>query len=119
MAIRQGKDYLERIANDGREVWCDGVRVVDVTTDPRFSGGARTMAELYDLQHDPKLTPILTEKAAEGDGIFGLSHKQPRATEDLVKRRKMVKFWNDHTCGMFGRSPDIYECNDCGVCGCL
>ncbi|MEK9930685.1 MAG: 4-hydroxyphenylacetate 3-hydroxylase N-terminal domain-containing protein [Rhodospirillaceae bacterium] len=107
MAIRQGKDYLERIANDGREVWCDGVRVADVTTDPRFSGGARTMAELYDLQHDPKLTPILTEKAAEGDGIFGLSHKQPRTTEDLVKRRKMVKVWNDHTCGMFGRSPDF------------
>jgi len=61
----------------------------------------------------------LTEKAAEGDGIFGLSHKQPRTTEDLVKRRKMVKVWNDHTCGMFGRSPDIYECNDCGVCGFL
>ena len=114
MAIRQGKDYLERIANDGREVWCNGVRVADITTDPRFSGGARTMDELYDLHHDPKLTPILTVKAAEGDGIFGLSDKQPRTTEDLIKRRQMFKVWNNHTCEICGRSPDIYECNDCG-----
>ncbi len=43
MGIRTGAQYLDGIRDD-REVWCDGERVKDVTKDPRFAGGARTMA---------------------------------------------------------------------------
>jgi 4-hydroxyphenylacetate 3-monooxygenase len=105
MGIRLGKEYLERIANDGREVWCDGERVRDVTTDPRFSGGARTLAELYNLQHVQELTPKMTA-SIDGEPV-GLSHVHPRSADDLRRRREMVKIWNDYTCGMFGRSPDF------------
>ncbi|TDI36096.1 MAG: hypothetical protein E2P02_26140 [Acidobacteria bacterium] len=33
-------------------MWVDGARVRDVTTDPRFEGAARSLAELYDIQHE-------------------------------------------------------------------
>lgn len=106
MGIRTGQQYLEGLRDD-REVWCDGERVEDVTTDPRFAGGARTQAELYDLQHRAELIDHMTYASpATGDRV-GLSFIQPRSTEDLVARRSMFKIWNDYTCGMFGRSPDF------------
>jgi 4-hydroxyphenylacetate 3-monooxygenase oxygenase component len=106
MGIRTGKQYLDGLRDD-REVWCDGERVKDVTTDPRFAGGARTLAELYDLQHKPDLIDTMTyESPTTGDRV-GMSFIQPRSAEDLAARRKMFKVWNDYTCGMFGRSPDF------------
>jgi len=106
MGIRTGQQYLDGLRDD-REIWCDGERVKEVTTDPRFAGGAKTLAELYDLQHTPDLIDQMTyESPSSGDRV-GLSFIQPRSSEDLVARRKMFKIWNDYTCGMFGRSPDF------------
>ena len=106
MGIRTGQQYLDGLRDD-REVWCDGERVEDVTTDPRFAGGARTQAELYDLQHRPDLIDAMTyESPTTGDRV-GMSFIQPRSAEDLAARRRMFKIWNDYTCGMFGRSPDF------------
>lgn len=106
MGIRTGQQYLDGLRDD-REIWCDGERVKDVTTDPRFAGGAKTLAELYDLQHRSELIDRMTyESPVTGDRV-GLSFIQPRTTEDLVARREMFKIWNDYTCGMFGRSPDF------------
>ena len=54
MGIRTGKDYLSGI-RDGRQVWLDGELVDDVTTHPALAGCAQTLADVYDLQHDPDL----------------------------------------------------------------
>ena len=54
MGIRNGAEVLAGM-RDGRAVFIDGERVADVTRDPRFAGGARTLASLYDLQHKPDL----------------------------------------------------------------
>jgi len=54
MGIRTGKELLESLRDD-RALFIDGERVADVTTDPRFAGAARSLAELYDMQHDPAL----------------------------------------------------------------
>ncbi len=104
--IRTGRQYLDGV-RDGREIWCDGERVADVTTDPRFAGGAKTLAELYDLQHKPELIDRMTYISPTSGKRVGLSFIEPRSTEDLTRRRGMFKIWNDHTCGMFGRSPDF------------
>jgi 4-hydroxyphenylacetate 3-monooxygenase len=106
MGIRTGQQYLDGLRDD-REIWCDGERVKDVTTDPRFAGGAKTLAELYDLQHQPDLMDQMTYVSPTSGDRVGMSFIQPRTTEDLVARRKMFKIWNDYTCGMFGRSPDF------------
>lgn len=106
MGVRTGADYLESL-KDGRNIWIDGERVADVTTDPRFAGAAASMAELYDMQDEAGLRDVLTyESPTSGDRV-GLSYIEPRNADDLARRRIMVKTWMDATCGMFGRSPDF------------
>ena len=72
MGIRTGAEYLEGLRDD-REIWCDGERVEDVTKDIRFAGGAKTMAELCDLQNKPEMIDKMTyESPTTGDRV-GLS----------------------------------------------
>ena len=104
MGIRTGAEYREGL-RDGREFWLDGERVEDVTTDPRLSTVVDSIAELYDLQHEPELKERLT--FTEDGETFGLSYLEPRSEADLRRRREMVKTWMDWTAGMMGRSPDF------------
>ena len=104
--IRTGRQFLDGLRDD-REIWIDGERVADVTRDRRFAGGAQTMAELLDMQHDPALIDAMTFASPTSGDRVGLSHIQPRSADDLTRRRAMMKTWNDYTCGMFPRSPDF------------
>ena len=113
MGIRTGRDFLESL-RDGREIWLDGERIRDVTRDRRLAGAAHTLAELYDMQHDPKLVERMTFRSPTSGERVGLSYIEPRTVEDLVRRREMVKIWMDSTCGMFGRSPDFMNINMMG-----
>src|SRR5215475_13578668 len=106
MGIRTGRHYLGSLS-DGRQMWIDGECVTDVTQDGRFAAAAHTMAELYDMQHDPALRERLTYASPASGEPVGLSFIQPQSIDDLVRRREMVKIWMDATCGMFGRSPDF------------
>ena len=54
MAVRTGEQFLEGI-RDGREIWLEGGRVDDVTTHPKLSRMAHTLAAIYDLQCSPEL----------------------------------------------------------------
>jgi len=54
MPIRSGKEFLDAL-KDGRQIFIDGEQVADVTRDRRLAGAARSLAELYDMQHDPAL----------------------------------------------------------------
>jgi 4-hydroxyphenylacetate 3-monooxygenase len=106
MGIRTGKELLESL-RDGRQLFIDGEQVGDVTTDPRFAEAARSLAELYDMQHDPALVERMTFLSPTSGQRVGLSFIEPRSVDDLIRRREMVKIWMDVTCGMFGRSPDF------------
>jgi len=59
MPIRRGEEYLESL-RDGRRLWIMGQRVEDVTTHPALAGCARSVAEVYDLQHDGEHHDLLT-----------------------------------------------------------
>ncbi len=109
MGIRTGAQFLAGLGN-GREIWIDGERVKDVTKDPRFSGAAHSIAERYDLQHEPARRETMTFKSPTTGRPVGLSFIVPKSREDLVRRRAMVKVWMDHTAGMFGRSADFMNC---------
>jgi 4-hydroxyphenylacetate 3-monooxygenase len=106
MGIRTGRQYLDSLRDD-RQMWIDGECVKDVTQDRRFAAAAHTMAELYEMQHDPALCDTLTYPSPSSGERVGLSFIQPKSIDDLVRRRTMVKTWMDATCGMFGRSPDF------------
>ena len=106
MPLRSGKEFLEAIRDD-RQIFIDGERVTDVTRDRRLEGAARTLAELYDMQHDPALAGRMTFASPSNGAPVGLSFIEPHTVDDLIRRRDMVKIWNDATCGMLGRSPDF------------
>jgi 4-hydroxyphenylacetate 3-monooxygenase len=106
MGIRTGKELLESLRDD-RALFIDGERVQDVTADPRFAGAARSLAELYDMQHDPALVERMTFRSPTSGERVGLSFIEPGSVNELIRRRDMVKIWMDASCGMFGRSPDF------------
>ena len=105
MSIRTGKQLLQSLRDD-RQLFIDGERIADVTTDPRFAAAAESLAALYDMQHDAALIDCMTFLSPTSGERVGLSFIEPRSVDDLIRRRDMVKIWADTTCGMFGRSPD-------------
>src|SRR6266404_3403566 len=107
MPARTGRQYLNGLREQDREVWLAGERVRDVTTHPGLANGARAIAALYDMQHDPKLRDEMTYVSPTTGDRVGLSFIIPRTREDLEKRRAMMLNWARTTCGMMGRSPDF------------
>ncbi|HEV8679159.1 MAG TPA: 4-hydroxyphenylacetate 3-hydroxylase N-terminal domain-containing protein, partial [Stellaceae bacterium] len=103
---RTGREFLDGL-HDDRQIFIDGERIADVTRDKRFAGAARSLADLFDMQHDPALHDRMTFASPSSGERVGLSFIEPKTADDLVRRRDMVKTWMDATCGMFGRSPDF------------
>ena len=54
MAVRNGREFIEGLRQSPREIWVEGRRVGDVTTDPVFVRPVRSVADLYDLQVSPE-----------------------------------------------------------------
>jgi 4-hydroxyphenylacetate 3-monooxygenase len=107
MPARTGRQYLQGLRDQEREVWLGGERVKDVTTHPGLRRGAEAIASLYDLQHDPELRDAMTFVSPTSGERVGLSFIVPRTREDLEARREMMLRWARATCGMMGRSPDF------------
>jgi 4-hydroxyphenylacetate 3-monooxygenase len=105
MPARTGAEYLAGL-KDSREIWFGGERVGDVTTHPILGRAARTLAELYDLQWDPKLHDKLTHASPSSGKPVSVAFIQPHSVEDLARRRTMFKHWADFSGGMLGRTPD-------------
>src|ERR1700739_4639831 len=107
MPARTGRQYLNGLREQEREIWLEGERVQDVTTHPKLKNGARAIASLYDTQCDPKLHDEMTYVSPSSGDRVGLSFIIPRTREDLEQRRVMMLNWARSTCGMMGRSPDF------------
>ena len=106
MGARTGAEFIQGLRDD-REVWLGNERVEDVTTHPAFRPAIESIAQLYDMQHDPAYQERLCYPSPSSGDPVGLSFLIPRSQEDLVRRRQMVKVWADATCGMMGRSADF------------
>jgi 4-hydroxyphenylacetate 3-monooxygenase len=105
MPARTGSEYLNGLV-DRREIWFAAERIANVVEHPILGRAARTLAELYDMQHDPELQSKLTYASpATGDPV-SLAFLQPRSIDDLIRRRVMFKHWADFSGGMLGRTPD-------------
>ena len=106
MGIRSGRQFLDSLRDD-RQIWLDGARVGDVVAHPRLGPAARTLAELYDLQHRADLVEQLTCRSPATGDRMGLPFIEPASESDLVRRRAAVKTWMDWCGGMMGRTPDF------------
>lgn len=105
MAVRMGAQYLEGL-RDGREIWLEGERVQDVTTHPKLSRMAHTLAGIYDLQHDPDLHDQMTFKSPTSGEPVALSYIIPETQEDLLCRRRALEIVANYSNGILGRTPD-------------
>src|SRR5262249_45413731 len=106
MSIRTGRQFLDSL-HDDRQIWLEGERVTDVTSDPRLGPAARTLAELYDLQHRPEMLDQLTSRSPSSGDRDCLTCIEPVSERVLVRRRTTVKTWMDWCAGMMGRTPDF------------
>lgn len=105
MAVRNGQQFLAGL-RDGREVWYDGKRVDDVTTFPEFQAAIQSIADLYDLQHDPRHRDVLVTDIPD-IGPAGRAFEMPRTLDHLRLKREAYMIWARANCGMVGRSPDF------------
>ncbi len=107
MPARTGKQYIDGLSERPPNLYMSGKKVKDATKEPGLMGGIKTLARLYDLQHDPEYAKKMTyESPTTGDQV-GISFLTPRTHEDLDRRREMMRNWAKITCGMMGRTPDF------------
>ncbi|MDX1540429.1 MAG: 4-hydroxyphenylacetate 3-hydroxylase N-terminal domain-containing protein, partial [Geminicoccaceae bacterium] len=87
--LRTGDDYRDSI-RDGREVWIDGERVVDVPAHPAFKPIVDARARIYDMAHEQGLRERLTfADPASGERLLE-AHKLPRERADWERKREAV-----------------------------
>lgn len=107
MPARSGQEYIKGLQEQPREIWLRGERIDDVTTHPALSNGVKTIAALYDMQHDPACRQEMTYTSPTSGEPVGLSFIIPRTQQELEQRRVMMLHWARRSCGMMGRSPDF------------
>ena len=83
MAARTGDQFLQGLKQTKRELWLEHDRVTDVTAHPKLAGGARTVARLYDLQHE-RQDECLIPDAESGDRLVAMSAE----LRSIVENRK-------------------------------
>ncbi|MBI4279024.1 MAG: 4-hydroxyphenylacetate 3-monooxygenase, oxygenase component [Armatimonadetes bacterium] len=106
MAARTGVQFLEGLRRRPRDLWIDGQRVADPVDHPAFRNIVRSIAALFDMQHEPALRDEMTYASPSSGERVGLSFLVPRTRDDLVRTRKMMKRWADYSGGFMGRTPD-------------
>ena len=107
MPARTGQEYIDGLRDASPEVYIHGERVKDVTTHPALRNGVKTLARLYDMQHDPEMRDKMTYVSPTTGDRVGLSFIAPRTIDDLEKRHAMMSQWARVSCGMMGRTPDF------------
>ena len=101
---RTGAQYLDGLRADGREIWLGGERIDDVVGAPEARRRRRSMAALFDLQHE-RPDELLMPSPDTGKPV-NVTHLQPKSQADLERRRKAIKVMSELHGGIMGRSPD-------------
>ena len=82
MPAKTGAQYVSRLSERPCEVWLRGERIEDVTTHPALRNGVRSVADLYDMQHDSGLRQEMTYASPTNGKPVGLSFLIPRTVEE-------------------------------------
>lgn len=104
MPAKTGQEYISRLKAANNNIYIHGERVKDVTEHSAFKGVIKSMARLYDLQHE-KADKMLYTSPLTGNSA-GMTFLQPKTIDDLIKRREATQEWAMTSGGMMGRSPD-------------
>ncbi|TMW71076.1 4-hydroxyphenylacetate 3-monooxygenase, oxygenase component [Alteribacter natronophilus] len=104
MPAKTGHEYISRLKKANNNIYLHGERVSDVTEHPGLKNVVKSMARLYDLQHE-KADKMLYTSPTTGDKV-GMTFMQPKTIDDLIARREAIQEWARTSGGMMGRSPD-------------
>lgn len=102
--IKTGLQHTESL-RDGREIYIDGRRVVDATTDPAYRNAIASVGRMFDFHSAPanrELMTFETETGTRANRIWQL----PKSRQDLEERRRALEAWTSLHCGFLGRAPD-------------
>jgi 4-hydroxyphenylacetate 3-monooxygenase len=102
---KTGAEHLAAL-KDGRAVYIDGQRVLDVTTHPAFRNAVRSAAALYDFQARPENLEWMTFAPPSGGRRINRCWQIPRSHAELVARRRALSAWAEQSAGFVGRAPD-------------
>ena len=101
--IRTGNHYLDSI-RDGREVYINGERVKDVTTNPMLKPLIDIRARIYDMQHEAATRDALAyQEAGEWHAV---ANKLPRTQQDWRDKRRATDVVLDDVGGIVTRVGD-------------
>ena len=89
MGLRTANQYRESL-KDGREVYCLGERVDDVTTHPYLKLCTDWCAAYFVMAQDPRYRDLFTTKNEEGEEV-SFNFVPLRKKEDLFRRREIVR----------------------------
>jgi aromatic ring hydroxylase len=89
MGARTGEQFLERLRKTSRVVWVGNDRVDDVTAHPELAGAARTLAGVFDRQHQHADECLIADHET-GEPV-SISHMIPRSIEDLKRNRGLIR----------------------------
>src|SRR5512139_603078 len=98
MGARTGEQFLERLRKTSRTVWLGSERVDDVTAHPELAGAARTLAGVFDRQHQHAADCLIPDPET-GEPI-NVSHMIPRSVEDLKRRNLGLARISEATVGL-------------------
>ena len=117
MPARTGAEFIEGLRERGPQLFMDGKKIKDVTTHPGLSNGVNTLAQLYDMQHEPALRDEMTYVSPTTGDQVGLSFITPQSSKDLALRQQMMRNWARVTAGMMGRTPDFLNVSIMAMAG--
>jgi 4-hydroxyphenylacetate 3-monooxygenase len=104
MAARTGQQFLDGLSATPRDLWLEGERVADVTAHPKLAPAARTLAGIFDRQHEYADDCLIPEPET-GEAI-NISHMIPKSRDDLRRRAEGLSRISEATVGLMGRTPD-------------
>ena len=85
--IRTGEEYRNSL-DDGREVWINGKKVLDICSHPQLKPVIDVRARIYDMQHDPATQEQTTYK--ENEERFAIGLRLPYEKKDWQDKREAV-----------------------------
>jgi 4-hydroxyphenylacetate 3-monooxygenase len=114
MGARTGREFLKGLSKP-REIWVGDDKVSDIASHPAFAGAAKTIAQIFDLQHQARDVCLMTDPET-GEPI-NLSHMIPRSLDDLKRRHACLQKIAEFTVGLMGRTPDYMNVTFAGFAG--
>jgi 4-hydroxyphenylacetate 3-monooxygenase oxygenase component len=106
MGARTGAQYTEGL-RDGRQIYVNGKLVSDVTQYPPFQGVIRTLARLYDCQHEPAYRNCLTYSSPTSGDPVSTSFLPAKSSDEMHQRVEGERLRCELTYGLMGRLPDF------------